>query len=67
MNAHQSTLQILIEKNEVNLTEDEWVIIMLGLFTRLANAHEHGLVHGDLKPSNGIRPYREEKLNFSAA
>jgi serine/threonine protein kinase len=56
MNAHQSTLKIFI-KNAVNLTEDEWMLIMLGLFTGLANAHEHGLVHGDLKPSNGIRPY----------
>jgi len=56
MNAHQNTLQNLI-KNEVDLTEVEWIVIMFGLFTRLANAHENDLLHGDLKPSNGIRPY----------
>jgi hypothetical protein len=56
MNAHQSTLQNLI-KNDVDVTEVEWVVIMFGLFTRLANAHENGLIHGDLKPSNGIRLY----------
>ena len=64
MDCHQSTLRHLI-KSAFRLTEHEWMIIMFGLFTRLVNAHEHGFVHGDLKPSNSMKPSRLFHLIYS--
>ena len=56
MDAHQTTLKKIIDTG-VELTTLQWMVMMFGLLTRLANAHEHDLVHGDLKPSNGISRY----------
>jgi len=51
MDVHQTTLKEVI-KSGYQLTEYEWMVIMTGVFNRLAAALDHGLVHGDLKPSN---------------
>ena len=53
MGAHQTSLRVLIQK-KVALTEVDWLVIMYGILARLAKAHEYDLVHGDLKPTNGI-------------
>ena len=51
MDVHQTTLQEII-KSGYQFSEYEWMVIMSGVFNRLASALEHGLIHGDLKPSN---------------
>ena len=51
MDVHQTTLKEVI-KSGYQFSEYEWMVIMSGVFNRLAAALDHGLVHGDLKPSN---------------
>ena len=52
MDVHHTTVKEVI-RSGYQLTEYEWMVIMSGVFNRLAAARDHGLVHGDLKPSNG--------------
>ena len=51
MDIHQTTLSKVI-KSGYQFSEYEWMVVMSGVFNRLAAALDHGLVHGDLKPSN---------------
>lgn len=52
MDVHHTTVKEVI-RSGYQLTEYEWMVIMSGVFNRLAAARDHGLVHGDLKPSSG--------------
>ena len=54
MDCHPTTLRHVINSGR-ELTEHDWMVIMLAICTRLQNASAHGLHHGDLKPSNGMR------------
>ena len=78
MRRHETNLRHLINSQR-ELTEQDWMVIILGLCIRLQNAVKYGLVHGDLKPSNGTRhctifpdiqsystPPREVRLNLPA-
>lgn len=57
MDSHQSTLRNVIKNlPAIQLSQHDWMVIMFGIFTRLVNAFEHGIVHGDLKPANSISP-----------
>jgi Protein kinase domain len=51
MDGHQRALRHWIRHN-FQVTELEWLEIMLGIATRLAYAHSRGMIHMDLKPSN---------------
>lgn len=53
MDEHNGTLRRWIKSYHL-LSEYDWFPIMLGIATRLANAHAAGLVHMDLKPSNSL-------------
>ena len=78
MRRHETNLRHLINSRR-ELTEHDWMVIILGLCIRLQNAAAYGLVHGDLKPSNGTGHYtifpdiqsystppREARLNLPA-
>jgi len=51
MDVHQTTLKEVI-KSGYQFSDYEWMVIMSGVFNRLAAGLDHRLVHGDLKPSN---------------
>ena len=73
MEEHQLTLRHLIQRDfeagcqpDSATAEHRWLIIMLGIFACLANAHEYGLVHGDLKPSNSTAFMKLASKSFSS-
>jgi serine/threonine protein kinase len=51
MDEHDATLRKWINPQNF-LGDGDWFPIMLGIATRLANAHAMGHIHKDLKPSN---------------
>lgn len=53
MDQHNGTIRRWINSYHT-LSQSDWIPIMLGIAARLANAHEAGLVHMDLKPSNSL-------------
>jgi hypothetical protein len=52
MDDYETTLRRRIDPN-IQLTEYQWLTIMLGIVDRLAFTHQYDVAHGDLCPSNG--------------
>ena len=52
MDYHSMTLRSYIGP-DIQLSEYDWLQIMLGIAERLVSTHEMRIAHGDLKPSNG--------------
>jgi serine/threonine protein kinase len=57
MDDYTCTLRDQISPN-IQLTERQWINIMLGIADRLSCAHQAGVVHGDLCPANGLQSSR---------
>jgi len=54
---------------QLQLTERQWLQIMLGIVNRLVITHEAGLPHGDLSPSNStcLNPFATANRSRAAA
>ena len=65
MDQHDCTLRRWIKPHHL-LSDPDWFPIMLGITNRLANAHEAGLVHMDLKPTNSSPRSQEGQLMISS-
>ena len=55
MDDYDTTLRQYIE-NKYQLSEIQWLQLMLGMVERLAPPHNENICHGDLCPSNGFAP-----------
>jgi hypothetical protein len=53
MDDYASTLRNHIDPN-TQITERQWIVLMLGIVDRLSTPHQQNIAHGDLCPSNSF-------------
>lgn len=58
---YKFSLRSRIQPN-VQMTETDWFMVVLGIASRLTLAHYFGIGHGDLCPSNGLSTFKMMSL-----